>query len=406
MFRLTQYLHQLVHPTPARTRRRSGAVPRPVVIWNITRRCNLKCRHCYSVSSDHDFPGELTHDQAVGVVDDLARFRIPALILSGGEPLSRPDCLDLARRAKGYGLYTALSSNGTPIVGRTADEVAEIGFDYVGISLDGTGKLNDWFRGKDGAYGAALAGVRACVARGVKVGLRFTLTDDNRGELPKLLDLCETEGVDKFYLSHLVYAGRGDKHRGEDAGWNATRAAMDLVIERAWAAVRAGRHLEIVTGNNDADAVYLLNWAARRFPAESVAHMRAHLEAWGGNSSGVGVANIDTQGNVHPDTYWSDYSVGSVKDRPFSEIWTGDDPILATLRTRPRPLKGRCGACVHQAVCGGNTRIRALQLTGDPWAEDPACYLDDAEIGLETPLERLTVVPFRGKSHDPVHRFH
>ena len=406
MFRLTQYLHQLVHPTPPRTRRRSGAVPKPVVIWNITRRCNLKCRHCYSVSSDHDFPGELTHEQAVAVLDDLARFRIPALILSGGEPLSRPDCLDLARRAKGHGLYTALSSNGTPIVGKTADEVAEIGFDYVGISLDGTGRLNDWFRGKDGAYGDALAGVRACIRRGVKVGLRFTLTDDNRDELPKLLDLCEAEGVDKFYLSHLVYAGRGDKHRGEDADWSATRAAMDLVIERAWAAVAAGRHLEVVTGNNDADAVYLLNWAAERFPADRVAHMRKHLEAWGGNSSGVGVANIDTQGIVHPDTYWSDYPVGSVKERPFSEIWTGDDPILATLRTRPRPLKGRCGACAHQAVCGGNTRIRALQLTGDPWAEDPACYLDDAEIGLEAPLERLTVAPFRGKSHDPAHRFH
>jgi radical SAM protein with 4Fe4S-binding SPASM domain len=132
--------------------------------------------------------------------------------------------------------------------------------------------------------------------------------------------------------------------------------------------------------------------------------VRAHLEAWGGNSSGLGVANIDHQGKVHPDTYWSDYTVGSVKERRFSDLWTGDDPMLAALRQRPRPLKGRCGACAFQAVCGGNTRIRALQVTGDPWAEDPACYLSNQEIGVEE-ASRLTVTPFRGKSHDPAHRF-
>ena len=159
-----------------------------------------------------------------------------------------------------------------------------------------------------------------------------------------------------------------------------------------------------MTGNNDADAVWFLRWAEARFPAERVARLRASLEAWGGNSSGVGVANIDHQGRVHPDTYWSDYTAGSVKERPFSAIWTGDDPMLAALRQRPRPLKGRCGACAYKAVCGGNTRIRALQLTGDPWAEDPACFLDDAEIGVAA-APRLEVAPFRGKSHDPAHRF-
>jgi len=161
-----------------------------------------------------------------------------------------------------------------------------------------------------------------------------------------------------------------------------------------------------VTGNNDADAVYFLRWAEKRFDGEKLAHLRDHLQAWGGNSSGVGVANIDTQGNVHPDTYWSDYTVGSVKDTPFSKLWYGDDPMLATLRQRPRPLKGRCGACTYKLVCGGNTRIRALQLTGDPWAEDPACYLDNTEIGVDgSDTDRLTVTTFRGKRHDPAHDF-
>jgi heme d1 biosynthesis radical SAM protein NirJ len=402
MFRLSQYMHELVDPTEPRARR--GAV-RPVVIWNLTRRCNLKCRHCYTTSADVEFPGELTLPQIMATLDDLAAFKVPALILSGGEPLSHPHFFDIAERARTLNFrYLALSSNGTKITGENAEKVADLGFDYVGISLDGIGKTNDWFRGLDGAFDDALRGVRDCKARGVKVGLRFTITEDNAHQLPEMLKLCDDEGVDKFYLSHLVYAGRGDKHRGDDTEHARTRAAMDLLIERAWEGVNGGTPLDIVTGNNDTDAVYFLRWAEKRFDADKLAHLRRHLEAWGGNSSGLGVANIDPVGDVHPDTYWSDYKVGSVKTTPFSELWTGSDPMLATLRTRPRPLKGRCGACPYKAVCGGNTRIRALQITGDPWAEDPACYMSNQELGIgET--ERLTVTPFRGKSHDPDHRF-
>ncbi|HAW47883.1 MAG TPA: heme d1 biosynthesis radical SAM protein NirJ [Roseovarius sp.] len=405
MFRLTEYMHQLVTPTPVRPRRGAAEV-RPVVIWNLTRRCNLKCRHCYTVSANVDFPGELTHAQAMTTLDDLGDFGIPALILSGGEPLDRRDLFEIARAARDKVRMLALSTNGTQIHGETADRVAEIGFDYVGISIDGIGKTNDWFRGVDGAFADALRGVRECKKRGIKVGLRFTLTRDNAAQLPDLLQLCDDEGVDKFYLSHLVYAGRGDKNRGEDAVHAHTRAALDALIDRAWVAAAESAPLDIVTGNNDADAVYLLRWAERHFTPERVAHLHAHLEAWGGNSSGLGVANIDTLGRVHPDTYWSDYIVGNVKTARFSELWTGDDPMLAQLRRRPRPLKGRCGACAHQSVCGGNTRIRALQLTGDPWAEDPACYLDDDEIGVRDAGDRLAVTPFRGKRHDPAHRFH
>lgn len=401
MFRLTQYMQELI--TPTAPRRRAGEV-KPVVIWNLTRTCNLKCRHCYTTSADVPFPGELSHDQAMAVLDDLKGFGIPALILSGGEPLSRFDFFALAARAKELGFrHLSLSTNGTKLA-ENIDRIADLGFDYVGISLDGLGAMNDWFRGVEGAFEEALTGVRACKATGVKVGLRFTITEDNAHFLPGMLDLCAAEGVDKFYLSHLVYAGRGDKHRGEDTEHARTRAAMDLLMSRAWEALQSGHPLEVVTGNNDADAVYFLNWVERNFSAEQAAHVRSHLEAWGGNSSGLGVANIDSQGRVHPDTYWSDYTVGSVKTARFSDLWTGADPMLASLRQRPRPLKGRCGACAFKAVCGGNTRIRALQVTGDPWAEDPACYLSNAEIGVED-ADRLTVTPFRGKSHDPAHQF-
>ena len=404
MFRLTQYMRELVDPTAPRRRASAGGV-KPVVIWNLTRRCNLKCRHCYTTSADVHFPGELSHEQAMGVLADLHDFGIPALILSGGEPLSRFDFFQLAEEARRLGFrHLSLSTNGTRVA-EHIDRIAALGFDYVGISLDGIGEMNDWFRGVEGAFAEALAGVRACKARGVKVGLRFTITEDNAHMLPAMLDLCEAEGVDKFYLSHLVYAGRGDKHRGEDTEHARTRAAMDLLIARAWTAVSTGGPLEIVTGNNDADAVYFLNWVRRNFNADQASHVEAHLATWGGNSSGLGVANIDPQGKVHPDTYWSDYTVGSVKTTPFNALWTGDDPMLATLRQRPRPLKGRCGACAFKEICGGNTRIRALQVTGDPWAEDPACYLSNAEIGVENAGTRVTVTPFRGKSHDPAHQF-
>ena len=350
------------------------------------------------------FPGELSHEQAMATVKDLENFGIYALILSGGEPLDRFDFFEIAKASRPFTRMLALSTNGTKIHGENAAKVAEIGFDYIGISIDGIGRTNDWFRGVDGAFDDAVRGVRECKKRNIKVGLRFTLTRDNAEQLPDLLKLCEDEGVEKFYLSHLINVGRGDKNRGEDAVHSHTRQALDLLIDHTWAGVNGGHPLDIVTGNNDAAAAYMMYWARKNFSDDKLSNLRDHLEAWGGNSSGLGVANIDTQGNVHPDTYWSDYTVGSVKTTPFSALWTDDDPMLAQLRTRPRPLKGRCGACAHQSICGGNTRIRALQITRDPWAEDPACHLSNAEIGLDD-ADRLSVTPFRGKSKDRKHQF-
>ena len=271
MFRLTQMLRELKTPTPVRPRRDP---PGPVVIWNLIRRCNLKCKHCYSVSADVDFPGELATPEVLAVMDDLKAFRVPALILSGGEPLLRPDIFDISRRAKAMGFYTALSSNGALIDEDKADRIAEIGYDYVGISLDGIGATNDRFRGLAGAYDAALSGVRACVARGVKVGLRFTMTLDNWRELPRLIDLAEREGVRKFYLSHLVYAGRGNKNRGDDANWRVTRDMMDFLIDAAWAALEKDEELDFVTGNNDADGGLALFLDLAPFPRTSRTHAR------------------------------------------------------------------------------------------------------------------------------------
>lgn len=406
MFRLTHFLQEIHNPTVPGPHRQP---PGPVVIWNLVRRCNLLCKHCYSISGDVDFPGELTTDEVFSVMDDLKAFRVPVLILSGGEPLLRPDIYDISRRAKARGFYVGLSTNGTLIDDEHAGCIAEIGYDYVGISLDGIGAVHDRFRGKAGAFDESLAAVRRLRKLGVKVGLRFTMTMDNAANLEPLLDLADAEQVDKIYLSHLVYAGRGNKNRMDDTNRDVTRTGMDVLLDRAWAGIRDGAGLDIVTGNNDADAVYFLHWAEDKFGSDAARHVRAHLEAWGGNSSGCGVANIDTQGTVHPDTYWSGYSLDNVRNRPFSAIWEDlSDPVLAGLRQKPRPLKGRCGACAYRAVCGGNTRIRALQLTGDPWEADPACYLSNAEIGLPDSANFALpqgAAPFRGSRHDPLPRY-
>ena len=392
MFRLSQFMQEIVNPTPVR----NAKPPGPVVIWNLIRRCNLNCKHCYSISADTDFPGELSTEQVYGVMDDLKAFRVPVLILSGGEPLLRPDIFEISRHAKEMGFYVALSTNGTLIDEATADRIAEIGYDYLGISLDGIGEVHDRFRRQEGAFDASMRGIHLCHDRGIKVGVRYTMTEGNIESLNGILDLVENENIDKFYLSHLVYAGRGNRNRGDDAAHQTTRAAMDVMFDRCWDYVKRGEHKEFVTGNNDADGVYFLMWVEKNFP-DSADHIRAKLKAWGGNSSGVNVANIDNLGTVHPDTMWWHYDLGNVKERPFSEIWSDtSDPIMAGLKASPRQIKGRCGECKQFAICGGNTRVRAQRLTGDAWEEDPACYLSDVEIGV-VGGERVTNRPYKGK---------
>ena len=401
MFRISHFMRLLVaagrdgtFPAPRR-----APPPGPVVIWNLIRRCNLTCTHCYALSADHEYAGELSNSEVSTVMDDLKQFGVPVLILSGGEPLLRADLFEIAARAHAMGFYVGLSTNGTLIDAPVAERVAAAGFDYVGISLDGLAATHDKFRRMQGAFAKSHAAVRLLRARGVKVGLRFTMTALNAHDLPALLQLMRDEDVDKFYFSHLNYAGRGNIHRAKDAQSAATRGALELLFERAWRAAKEGRDEEYVTGNNDADGPYLLQWAERRLPQWHAA-LRAHLVALGGNSSGVNVANIDNLGNVHPDTMWWHHSLGNVREHPFSAIWADQsEPLMQGLKARPRPVEGRCAQCAYFDICGGNTRVRAQQITGNPWAEDPGCYLDDSEIGVAAGAQRVALKPFEHVAH-------
>jgi heme d1 biosynthesis radical SAM protein NirJ len=408
MFRLSQYLHSLTDkpetmPTRGTTHGTGRPSTGPVVIWNLIRRCNLTCKHCYATSADKDFPGELNTAEVFNVMDNLKDFGVPVLILSGGEPLMRPDIFEISHHAKDMGFYVGLSSNGTLIDEDNIEDIVNVGYNYVGISIDGMRETHDKFRRKQGSYDEALNGIRLCRDAGIKVGLRFTLTQDNKQDLPDLLQLMDDEGIDKFYLSHLNYAGRGNKNRGDDLHHQMTRTAMNLLFETCWNDVQRvsrnqGQRREFVTGNNDADGVYLLLWARKNLP-EYAEQLDIMLNNWGGNASGVNISNIDNIGNVHPDTMWWDYTIGNIKQRAFSEIWMDtSDPLMAGLKLKSRPVEGRCASCLYLNICGGNSRTRAWQLSGNFWAEDPGCYLENSEIGVDAKQDRLQLTPWSRKT--------
>ncbi len=355
---------------------------KPVVVWNVGRRCNLHCVHCYSDSSNRAFEGELTTAEGRALIDDLADFGIPSLLFSGGEPLMREDIFELIGYARLKGVRTTLSTNGTLITPEVAGLLRELGMGYVGISLDGIGLVNDMFRGHKGAFDKAVAGFRNCKAAGQRVGLRMTLTRRNCENLEEIFDFIEAEAIERACFYHLVYSGRGNVK--DELTPEVTRQAMDTILRRSREMSERGSTTEIYTVANHADNAYLYLKLREEDPerAEEV----LALMRWNGGgaySSGVGIADVDWFGNVHPDQFWMSHSLGNVKERPFSEIWTDpDEPLLRGLRDRRPLLTGRCSECRWQDVCGGALRVRALQVHGDPWAEDPGCYLTDEEIGL------------------------
>ncbi len=359
-----------------------SADKKPVIVWNATRRCNLHCLHCYSDSQDRDYPGELTTEDGFRLIDDVAAFGAPTLIFSGGEPLMRADLFVLAAHAARRGLRCVLSTNGTLISQSIAERIRDAGFAYVGVSLDGIGRAHDKVRGRQGAFEESLAGIRRCRDVGVKVGVRFTIHRNNADQLPGVLDLVEREGIPRFCLYHLAYAGRGGRVRGLDLDPAETRAAMDYLILRARDFERRGVSKEMLTVDNHADSAYLY-LHLKKEDAERAEEVRCLLSWNGGNQSGVGVASIDPLGNVHADQFSWHYSFGNVKERPFSAVWTDTaPPRMAILRKRRLYLKGRCQSCRFLDICNGNLRARAESYFGDFQAPDPACYLTDEEIGI------------------------
>ena len=352
----------------------------PVVVWNCTRACNLRCVHCYASASQGRHARELDTGEGKALLDDLAAFNVPVILFSGGEPLLRPDFFELAGHAADLGLRTTISTNGTLITPEVARHFREIGVGYVGVSLDGTGAVNDRFRGRSGAFEAALAGIRHCLQAGVRVGLRFTISRRNYDQLPAIFDLLEQEDIPRACFYHLVYSGRGKEMLDEDLTHAQSRQALDLIMERTLDFHRRGITKEILTVDNHADGVYLYLKLLEQDP-EGARRAYELLGMNGGNRTGMAFAAVDWEGNVHPDQFTLNHSFGNVRERRFADIWTDPgQPVLAGLKNRQPLLKGRCARCRWLEICNGNFRSRAEAVYQDFWAEDPACYLTEEEI--------------------------
>ncbi|MEI6634576.1 MAG: radical SAM protein, partial [Chlamydiota bacterium] len=345
-----------------------------------TRRCNLKCIHCYSNSADIDYPDELTTEEGKILIDNLASFGSPVILFSGGEPLLRPDLLELAAFAVAHGLRTALSTNGTAIGPREAESLRGSGFSYVGISLDGIGPAHDRFRGMEGAFEKAVEGMRHCLRAELKTGIRFTLSRRTIEGLGAVIDLALSSGASRLCVYHLVPCGRGKEMGGEILAPREARDAMDLILRKAREAHRRNPAFELLTVDNHADGVYLYLRLRAEDPGRAEA-ARSLLDRAGGNRSGIGIACVDARGNVFPDQFSRSLVLGNVRERGFHDIWRDEgNTMLRDLRNRAGRLKGRCGRCGWKGLCNGNMRARALAVHGDLWAEDPGCYLTEGEL--------------------------
>ncbi|HPD56902.1 MAG TPA: 12,18-didecarboxysiroheme deacetylase [Smithellaceae bacterium] len=372
-----------------RYNRKSGDLPshllqfsadkKPVVVWNMTRRCNLKCVHCYSASADIDYPDELTTEEGKNLIDDLAQFGAPVVLFSGGEPFMRPDLLELAQYATDQGMRAVISTNGTLITGEIAAKLKKIGLSYVGVSLDGLEITHDRFRGTKGAFAKAMEGIRNCREAGIKVGIRFTVNKRNLADVPAMFDLLKKEKIERLCFYHLVYTGRGTKLREEDLTHKETRSLLDLIAARTKEMFAVGLAPEILTVDNHADGPYLYLKMKKENPARAQEVLEL-LEMNEGNSTGVGIGCVSWDGEVYPDQFWRNRPLGNIRLKPFSKIWTDEkNEFLMKLKNKKKHLRGRCATCAWLNVCGGNFRARA-EAAGDVWGDDPACYLTDEEI--------------------------
>ena len=358
-----------------------SADKRPVIVWNMTRRCNLKCIHCYAGAREAQSPDELTTAEGKALIADLASFGSPVILFSGGEPLLRHDLAELARFAVEKGLRAVISTNGTLLSKEQVDIFKSIGLSYIGVSLDGLKETHDRFRGVRGAFEQTMQGIRTCREAGIKVGIRFTVNRQNAEEIPFIFDLIEKESIPRVCFYHLVYTGRGASLIREDLTAAETRSVMNLIMDRTRDLFERGLPREVLTVDNHADGPYLYLRLLKEDPLRA-AEVMALLKMNEGNSSGNGIGCVSWDGEVYADQFWRSLSFGNVRSRPFSAIWSDRaNELLMKLKQKKRYVKGRCARCRWLDVCAGNLRTRAESVTGDLWAPDPACYLTDEEIG-------------------------
>jgi len=350
----------------------SGSGRPRLVFWELTTGCNLKCIHCRASASSAVSPDDLTHEESCRIIDQLASYAPLILVLSGGEPLVRPDVFDLAERARRNNIRVALATNGTLVDRRMAERIRDAGIQRVAISLDGSNpRTHDQFRGETGAFDAAIAGLRHLKELGVSTQINTTVSRHNSEQLPDILNLALSLGVAAFHLFLLVPVGCGltiaeeQSIKGEESerilNWFYDRS-LDSNIELK--ATCAPHYYRIMR--------------QRRAEARRAGVQLAELPTHGmgavtrGCLAGSGVCFISHRGEVYPCGYLP-LTAGDLRRQDFASIWESS-PLFASLRDTAN-LEGKCGFCEFKQVCMG-CRARTYGMTGNYLGEEPFCIYE------------------------------
>ena len=339
---------------------------RPALVsWNLTKKCNLRCPHCYMEAGTRA-ARELTTDECLRLLDELHGLGTEMLILTGGEPLLRRDIYQIARAASERGIWVVMGTNGVLVNDHVARKMVECGVKGVGISLDALDPArHDAFRGGPDAWKYAVRALDLCRRHGLEVLVQTTVMEENLGEIPALLDFAKARGAWSFNLYFLVQTGRGQAMT--ELSPEATHETLSMLVD-----VQDAYRPMLVRSK-----------CAPQFKQIAYLRGRGGLES-GGCMAGTSYCRITPEGDVTPCPYMT-ATAGNVLDRSFTEIWECS-PVFADLRD-PARLKGRCGVCEFKTLCGG-CRCRAYAATGDYLAEDPACTYQPTGV----PLDAATVL--------------
>ena len=356
-----------------------------LISWNLTRMCNLRCPHCY-MDGGRKAEHELTTGECLGLIDEMKVLGTEMLILTGGEPLLRKDIYDIAGAASAQGIWVVMGTNGVLITEKVVEKMIECGVQGVAISIDSLEPAkHDHFRGGPDAWKHSVRALDLCRANGLQALVQTTVMDMNYDEIPELLAFARDKGAWSFNLYFLVQTGRGQQMN-------------DLSPERTEAMLS-----NLVDWQDEYRPMLVRSKCAPQFKQIAYARGVGGLES-GGCMAGTQYCRITPQGDVTPCPYMT-VVAGNVRDQSLAEIWR-TSPVLHELRD-PKHLKGRCGRCEFNELCGG-CRCRAQAAHGDYLQEDPACRYQPTgrplQVGevrwspeAEARLERIPLAFIRGK---------
>jgi heme b synthase len=343
---------------------RTGIKAPRIIAWEITRSCNLSCAHCRAAAEFGCYGGELTLSQIKAVIDDIASITNPILILTGGEPLLRPDIWEIADYASKKGAMPVIGTNATIITDEIAKQMHEHGISRISVSLDFPNAAeHDGFRGQSGAFDDAVRGIKLAQKHGVSVQVNTTVTKLNADRMDEMHDLALGLDAAAFHPFLLVPTGRGEDLREVELSPEEYEEVL------TWA-YRKQKESPMHFKPTDAPQYYRIAHQKSREEGSRMSAEQFGLEAMTrGCLGGITFCFISHTGDIQPCGYF-DMQLGNVLEQPFSRIWT-ESEVFEDLRDYSR-LKGKCGACEYRGVCGG-CRARALSATGDYLAEEPYC---------------------------------